>query len=209
VVLRLAESRVRLRQWQKAAESYVKAAGQGPLPLFARHQLALVCLENDDLAAYRDICKEMVQAAAKTAPSPEVGNAIAWVCALGPKAVEDFDPVVALAEGAVKTSGDGRARHDRLRTLGAVLCRAGRYQEARQRLDESIAAALNDVAAADCLFLALVHLGLDDPAQGRQGLAKVPQPTPRAGEVSWADLETEVLRREVETRLKQGSERSH
>jgi Tfp pilus assembly protein PilF len=108
----------------------------------------------------------------------------------------------------VKTTGDGRPRHDHLNTLGAVLCRAGRYQEARQRLDECIGAALNDVTAADWLFLALVHLGLDDPAQARQCLAKVPQPTPREGAVSWADLETELLRREVETRLKQRSERS-
>ncbi len=208
-VLRLAESRVRLRQWQKAAETYLKAAGQGPLPLPAWHQLALVCLENDDLAAYRNVCKGMVQAAAKTAPQPDVANAFAWTCALGPAAVEDFDPVVALAEGAVKAGGDARATHDRLNALGAVLCRAGRYREARQRLDDSIRAAGKDAAAADWLFLALVHLGLDDPVQARQCQAKVPQPTRKEGEVNWADLETEVLRREVETRLKQGSERSH
>ena len=130
------------------------------------------------------------------------------MCALGPKAVADFAPVVALAEGAVKAGGNARERHDRLNTLGAVLCRAGRYQEARQRLDESIRAAGKDAAAADWLFLALVHLGLDDPAEAEKCLAKVPQPTAREGEVSWADLETEVLRREVETRLKQRSERS-
>jgi len=120
VVLRLAESRVRLRQWQKAAEFYLKAAGQGPLPLPAWHQLALVCLENDDLAAYRNICKGQVKAAATTAPPPEAANAIAWMCARGPEAVEDFDPVVALAEGAVKAGGDARAQHDRLHTLGAM-----------------------------------------------------------------------------------------
>ncbi len=85
VVLRLAESRVRLRQWPKAAEAYVKAAGRGPLPLAALHQLALVCLEIDDLAGYRNICKGLVQAAAKTAPQPEVAHAIAWMCAVGPK----------------------------------------------------------------------------------------------------------------------------
>jgi len=208
VVLHLAESRVRLRQWQKATESYMKAAGQGPLPLAAWHQLALVCLQKD-LAAYRNICKRQVKAVGKTAPPPDVANAIAWICALGPNAVEDFDPVVALAEGAVKAGGDARVRHDRLNTLGAVLCRAGRYPEARQRLDESIRAAGKDAAAADWLFLALVHLGLDDPAQARQCLAKVPQPTPKDGAVSWADLETEVLRREVETQLKQTPERSH
>jgi hypothetical protein len=152
-----------------------------------------------------NICKgmvKMVNAAPKAALTPEAANAVAWMCALGPQAVEDFDPVVALAEGAVKAGGDARARHDRLNILAAVLCRAGRYKEARQRLDESIGAPGKEAAAADWLFLALVHLGLDDLAQARQCLAKVPQPTPREGEVSWADLETEVLRREVETRLK-------
>jgi tetratricopeptide (TPR) repeat protein len=205
VVLRLAESRVRQRQWPKAAGLYLRAAGQGPLPLAAVHQLALVCLENDDLAGYRNICKgmvKMVNATPKEALTPDVTNAVAWLCALGPKAVEDFDPVVALAEGAVKAGGDARERHDRLNTLGAVLCRAGRYQEARQRLDEGSGAAGKDAAAADWLFLALVHLGLDDPAEAKKCLAKVPQPAPREGAVRWADVETEVLRREVETRLK-------
>ncbi len=207
VVLRLAESRVRLRQWQKAAGLYLKAAGQGPLPVGAWHQLALVCLENDDLAAYRNICKGLVKAVGKTAPPPDAANAIAWMCALGPKAVEDFDPVVALAEAAVKAGGDARAQHERLNTLGALLCRAGRFKEARQRLDESLRVADKDAAAADWLFLALVHLGLDDPAEAEKCLAKVPPPTPREGAVNWADLETEVLRREVATRLKQRSER--
>ncbi len=207
VVLRLAESRVRQRQWQKAAGFYQRAASRGPLPLSAWHQLALVYLKNDDPAAYRQICEIMVRAAGKTA-SPEAANAIAWMCALGPKAVEDFAPVVALAEGAVKAGGDARSRHERLNTLGAVLCRAGRYPEARQRLDESIRVAGKDAAAADWLFLALVHLGLDDPAEAEKCLAKVPQPTPKEGDVSWAELEIEVLRREVETRLKQRPERS-
>ena len=207
-VLHLAESRVRLRQWQKAAGLYVKAAARGPLPLASWHQFALVYVENDDLAAYRTLCKGLVKAAAKTAAQPDAANAIAWACALGPAAVADFDPVVALAEGAVKAGGDARTRHDRLNTLGAVLCRAGRYPEARQRLNEGIRAGGQDAYAADWLFLALAHLGLDDPAQARECLAKVPQPTPREGTVSWADLETEVLRREVETRLKQTPEPS-
>jgi uncharacterized protein HemY len=142
------------------------------IPSFAHHHLEVrlgigrpVQLENDDLAASRTICKGLVKAAAKTAPQPDVANGIAWMCALGPKAVEDCAPVVALAEGAVKAGGDARERHDRLNTLGAVLCRAGRYQKARQRLDECIRIADKDAAAADWLFLALVHLGLDDPAE--------------------------------------------
>jgi tetratricopeptide (TPR) repeat protein len=211
-VLRLADSRVRLRQWQKAAALYRKAAGQGPLPLAAWHQLALVYLESDDLAAYRNICNgmvKMVNGVPKAALSPDVANAVAWVCALGPRAVEDFAPVVALAEGAVKAGGDARATHDRLNTLGAVLCRAGRYQQARERLDESIRTAEKDAYAADWLFMALVHLGLDDPAEAEKCLARVAPPTPREGEVNWMDLETEVLRREVQTRLKQRPERNH
>ena len=202
VVLRLAESRVRRRQWQKAAGLYLKAASQGPLPVGAWHQLRWYASRKTTCRPIAISARMMVQAAGKTAPQPDVANAFAWICALGPKAVEDFDPVVALAEGAVKAGGNERERHERLNTLGAVLCRAGRYQEARQRLDESIRAAGKDAYAADWLFLALVHLGLDDRAEAEKCLAKVPQPTPREGEVSWADMETEVLRHEVEMRLK-------
>ncbi len=207
MLLQLAETRVRLRQWKKAAEAYVKAAGRGTLPLHALHQHALVCLENDDLPAYRNVCKTSVQAFGKTA-QPDVANTVAWICTLAPQGVEDFAPVVVLAEGAVKAGGDARTRHDRLNTLGAVLCRAGRYQEARQCLNECIGAAEKDACAADWQFLALAHLGLDDRAEAQKCLAKVPLSTPKDGEVNWLGLETEVFRREVETRLKKMSERS-
>ena len=137
--------------------------------------------------------------------APEIANAIAWTCAVGPKAVEDFDPVVALAEGAVKAGGDARALHNRLNTL-ALCCprRPLSGSEPAPRRKHSFCG--KGAEALDWLLLALVHLGLDEPAEAEKCLAKVPQPTPREGGVSWADVEIEGLRREVQTRLKQRPE---
>ena len=132
-----------------------------------------------------------------------MANATAWICALGPQAVDDYQPVVALAERALAQAGtDGKQRHDILNTLGAVLCRAGRHKEALARLDEGIKADNGESVVGDWLFLALVHEGLGEPAMARKWLAKVAPPAPSAREWSWGDLETEVLRREVATLLK-------
>ncbi len=201
LVLRLAESRARLVQWQKAAGLYLKAAGQGPLSPAAWQQLALVCLKNDDLAAYRNICKGLVQAAGKTSRPPELANAIAWMCALGPKAVEDFDPVVALAAGAVKASADARQRHERLNTLGTVYYRSGRYQDAINRLSEGIRQR-GKADVHDLVFLAMAHHQLGRAKEAKAWLSKARAEKQSAdAKLFWQNLEIGLLLEEAEALL--------
>src|SRR5262249_26320044 len=65
------------------------------------------------------------------------GYFVVWTCVLGPDAVSDWKPVVDLAEKAFVADPKN---YDRLGDLGAVLYRAGRFEEAARRLTEAEAA---------------------------------------------------------------------
>ena len=66
--------------------------------------------------------------------APNDGYWVAWTCLLGPEAIEDYGPVVRLAEQAVEADPKSDSY---LKTLGCVLYRAGRFEEAVQRLTEA------------------------------------------------------------------------
>jgi WD40 repeat protein/tetratricopeptide (TPR) repeat protein len=204
LVLGVADECAQRGKWQKAAGYYERAEKQGPLPLLALHHRALICLQLQDLTGYRQACARLVQAATKT-PLAEAANLAAWTCALGPGAVEEFEPVLALAERALAAAEQNpKARHDILNTVGAVLCRAGRHKEALARLDEGIKADNGSAEAGDWLFLALAYAGLGETAAARKWLEKVPQQSAaREAQWFWNDLEMTLLRREVEARLKE------
>jgi tetratricopeptide (TPR) repeat protein len=203
LMLRVADEQARRGQWQKAADYFQKAAKRSPLPVGVVHEHAPVRLQLGDLAAYRQMCKSLVDSAGK-APSAGLANAISWICALGPGAVGDYAPVVALAERAMKEAGSEPARrHDVLNTLGAVLCHAGRCKEALARLQEGIDVDYGKAVPSDWLFQALCHDGLGDKAAARDCLAKVPPPPMSEKNRSWADIEIDVLRREVAALLKE------
>src|SRR5262249_60567827 len=95
-------------------------------------------------------------------PAWEAANDTAWMCAFAPQAVPDPALPVRLAERAV---GVGR-QWEQLNTLGAVLYRAGRHEEAIQRLTESMHANPPEGTPSDWLFLAMAH-----PQLGHRGRA--------------------------------------
>jgi WD40 repeat protein len=199
LVIHVADEHGRRGQWQQAAEYYVHAAKQGPLPLDAWHHRALAHLYNNDQTGYREMCELLVRSAGRT-PPPPAAHAIARICVLGPKAVEDYHPVAVLVEGALAQAGsDTRTRRELLITLGTVLCRAGRHREALAHYKKGLEGEKGNGAVRELLFVALAHHGLAEPAAARAWLGKVqPRPAPLVGARSWEELETELLRREVE-----------
>lgn len=60
---------------------------------------------------------------------------VTWTCALAPAAVDDDSPVIALARKAVDSEPDN-AQY--LTGLGAVLFRAGQFDEAQKTLHQSL-----------------------------------------------------------------------
>ena len=97
------------------------------------HWLGLSYLATGDTEGYRSTCARMLQCFAN-AKDPEEGRWLAWTCALAPGATSDLSAMVSSAERAVQ-SGAGSV--DCLIASGAILYRAGRFEEAIKRLTEA------------------------------------------------------------------------
>jgi len=94
---------------------------------FSEHyRHALLCLQENEHAQYRESCQRMLSAFVDT-PNLMAAQFVAWTCTLAPNAVEDFDQPIALAAKAIQ----GDAGSDQFQnTLGATLYRSGRNEEA-------------------------------------------------------------------------------
>jgi hypothetical protein len=153
----------RSRALARRREALSKARRHSTVAFRLAYQDALLCLKTGDREQYRRLCAGLIRAAGKEI-DPHAANNIAMACALGPDAVPDWRPVVALMEHPVErialTTRDGSAsgaelRHVFLNTLGAVLYRVGRFREAAGRLTETTATAKAEFH--DCVFLAMAH----------------------------------------------------
>jgi Flp pilus assembly protein TadD len=124
---------------------------------------AKACLAAGDAAGYRQACTALLDLFGRT-EDMYVANNVAWACAVGPGAPADLGPAVRLAERAV---ADQPGDYARLNTLGGVLLRAGRPQEAVTRLQQALKRRGRDGQVSDELLLALAcqRLGQDEEAR--------------------------------------------
>src|SRR5262249_49095088 len=108
-----------------------------------------------------------------------------------------LDLPVRLSEKAVAAQPKS---HSDLNTLGAVLYRVGRFEEATRRLNEGIAADAGRALASDYLFLAMAHQRLRRGAEAARWLAEAGARSEGAAPPdTWEDrLEQQLLRREAE-----------
>ena len=83
------------------------------------YQLALVNLQLDDQAAYRETCKRMLATFAGTEGKWE-SRSTAWVCALRPGTLEDYSAVITLARQAFDRQFNTRTQ---TRNWPGVVCR--------------------------------------------------------------------------------------
>jgi Tfp pilus assembly protein PilF len=129
-----------------------------------------------------------------------VADQVARTCILGPNAIPDMKPAVALARVDVQASPQsGEIRN----TLGAALFRSGQYDGAVSELNEAIK--LQQFGKpVDLVFLAMAHYQLVKSDESRTMLGKAV-----AGEKSsWAAMtqtqqsEFQLLRREAEALIK-------
>jgi serine/threonine protein kinase len=131
--------------------------------------LGYIQLAAEDLDGYRQTCAEVVGRFGST-DNVHNANTIAWLCVLAPAAVPDASRVVELAEKAVARSHTVAAVHRQamLNTLGAALYRAGRFDEAIERLNEAVGMHSKGGTAGDWFFLAMTHARLGDTTTARQ-----------------------------------------
>ena len=131
-----ARAYTQLRRWDDAAADYRRVLEFQRIPLNVWNDGALLQLAAGRDGAYRRVCRQLFERLG-AAREPAALNAAAWACVLGPDALPDLSRAVDAASTAL---ANGARKSDYLNTLGAVLYRAGRYEDAVRRLEESIAA---------------------------------------------------------------------
>jgi Flp pilus assembly protein TadD len=157
-----------------------------------REQLALVLLGAGDRVGWRGACAAALDRFGGTT------NQVAWACALGPEATADPGAPVRLAQLAVRGTGAGD-KHAVLNTLGAALYRAGRCDEALQRLGEGNRLRGEEGLPSAWPFLAMVHHRLGHSAEARRWLDRLREHRPSGDPARfWDELEVRLLRGEAE-----------
>jgi uncharacterized protein HemY len=178
-----------------------------------------VYLQRGDRGGFRTACAAMRENFRRSA-SPEAALWTVWTCIQVPDAMEDWTPLTQWAE---KTLAAAPNNVSRLNALGALLYRAGRFEEAVRRLLEADAAFQQAnrptlTIAYTWLFLALAQERLGHPAEARQWLAKAVRAIDQSPAETAKDpsarrwnrrLTLGLLRREAEALMDREDKRSH
>jgi tetratricopeptide (TPR) repeat protein len=176
------------------------ASEPNSLPPRYLHVLAL--LEAGNRAGVQRACEDLLKRFGQTT-DPAQAESVAWYCVLATDAVADHEALVRLAEAALAGHPErGKERSDALKALGAALCRAGTFEEAIRRLDESIQIRGDEGDPKGAAFLALAHDRLGHHDLAERWLAKLLASRPKEGfEFSRDDVEIRVLCREAESQI--------
>jgi tetratricopeptide (TPR) repeat protein len=133
---------------------------------------AKACLAAGDAGGYRRACTELLDRFGRT-EDMDVANSVAWTCAVAPGASADLGPAVRLAERAVAARPDD---YFLLKTLGGVLLRAGRAEEAIEaitRLRQALQKRNLDLdQPSELLLAALAYQRLGQTPEARRWLAQ-------------------------------------
>jgi tetratricopeptide (TPR) repeat protein len=207
------EARAVLR---KAAGHLDRAAKRGLAPAFhvnALFYLAIARLRLGDEAGYREACAAMLEV-----PNDNTDDSVPyqrlWIWCLGPHPGIDLSVQLKLAEELAANNSFDSFGHPyiHLGVLGGLLYRAGQYEQAEQRLNESVAAHHDDplrafrTALDRQLLLAMTKWQLGQRDEARRQFAEI-QPALdkwlRSPSSFWLRrTQVEVLRREAETLIR-------
>jgi WD40 repeat protein/Flp pilus assembly protein TadD len=189
-----------LGQWGAVRKLYAKvveapdATPRDLAPLGPQH------LGRGDRTGYSLVCSTLLDRFGKT-NNPAFADEVAWICAIGPQAVPDLEPAVELARLAVRANPKN---HYPRNTLGAILIRAGQYQEAVRELNEAIKLHGRGGTSWNFLFLAMAHHQLGKQSEARSWLARGLGPN-ASTEIELNEIQRltlQLLRREAEALLK-------
>jgi hypothetical protein len=193
-------SRISQWQWERSAADLEKPIATYPNDPVLRHQHILTLVIPGNKAGVRRACENLLKRLGSTT-DPAQAHRVAWSCVLAPDAVADREAPVRLAQAALVGQAEtGRARGDVLKTLGAALYRAGRFEEAIRRLDQSIHIRGDGGDPRAFAFLALAHHRLGHRDEAERWLDKLVASRPKQGfDFSMDDVEIRILHREAES----------
>jgi tetratricopeptide (TPR) repeat protein len=198
-----------LGHYPEALDDFANVIELDPDNVMNRYWQALAHVAAGDLDGYKRACAAMIERFGQS-DKPEIGHWVAWTAVLAPAAVADLNVPVTLAGMALTRDPQNSSFAN---SLGATLFRAGRFDEAVQRLS-AVSTAWDNAgtkptmhsAAYTRFFLAMAHHRLGHTEEGRQWLDKAVQQMneeTRNENVAWNRRATlHLFRREAEELLK-------
>ena len=192
--------------WKEAIDEFGQLVIASPNHIYGFYNMALAQLQLHDQEGYRSTCARVVQQFDTTADDPERDFRLAWTCALGPDALDDFAVPLKYARQLVTNHPKDASA---LSALAILHYRAGQYEEAAKRLAESITAYDGDSSDESSviypqLVLAMTQWRLGNELDSRRLLAESQVAIDEAmtSSLRWNRRATlNLLRRETEALL--------
>jgi WD40 repeat protein/tetratricopeptide (TPR) repeat protein len=152
-----------LGAWSRAAQDYETAIALGHDEFWTWYGLTTAHLAAGAVDDYRRLCARLLERDGKPGASMLLPNHFAWLFVLAPAAVEDWEPVLRRAREAV-LDDSADAHH----TLGTVLYRSGRIEEALEEVTVAAEKRGEEPLVWEQVILAMVNarLGRRDEAAG-------------------------------------------
>jgi WD40 repeat protein len=197
-----AQAHAGLRHWKEADDDFSEALAEKSEDLDVWYGAALIYLRSGCVDRYRGLCANLMARFGNIKDTWRASGLVN-VCVLATRALNDFDPVVAIGRRNVEVEpGEPFNRA----TLGAALYRAGRWSEAIGQLQSAIQAHGEGGTPWDWLFLSMAFRRLGRGVEAEDWLRKV-EAAMQAEEsrssgrpvVDWRGrAELEILRAEAE-----------
>jgi tetratricopeptide (TPR) repeat protein len=182
---------------EKAVANFGEAILLVPNESLLRTRQILSLVAAGDFDGQRQACFNLLDRFGNTT-DPTTANNLAWSCALAPGSVSVHEALVRLAELAMQRFPAEQKQYV-LNTLGAVLYRAGRFEDAIHRLDQGIQLRKGESLPQDWVFLAMAHARLARRDEARRWLDRFRNYQPNSDPNQfWQELETRLLRGEAE-----------
>jgi tetratricopeptide (TPR) repeat protein len=213
VIERAADRAAAAGNWKRAAKLLGVLARNPDVAIPIRYLQAVACAKAGDAAGYRAACAGMVERLPRGEPkmSHHESDSAARAATLGPNATNDWTKTLAWTEHALSRLAEIekarpnlkdlilRERHRFLNTRGAVLYRAGRFEEAAKVLQEAMRVRSDGGELHSTLFLALAEarLGHADAALKAAAQARRTLAGPKPASV-WEQAEMELLATELD-----------
>ena len=179
---------------EKAVAAFGEAILLNPNDSFLRARQILTLVAAGDFEGQRAACVNLLDRLGNTS----IPENLAWSCTLAPGSVTVHEHHVE-ARGARRTEIPCCRKHAVLNTLGAVLYRAGRFEDAIRRLEEGIRLRKGESLPQDWAFLSMSHGRLGHHDEARRWLDRFRSYQPNADPNNfWNELEIRLLRNEAE-----------